>query len=151
MDIKIVFNLTRKRFIFAPRFRNQKLILVSWFSMQGERDCIVENEKCILIPELRYANLYLVNILPNDLNLLDLAHFPISRNLFLMIQYSDLFIIHYWFWFSLLNHCFRICNSQVFFFVLACYCLQLIIQKQLQLSLYLTVIYWVCSYCVFDP
>ena len=35
------------------------------------------------------------------------------------------------FWFSLLNQvCFRICNSEIFFFVLAFYCLQLITHKQ---------------------
>ena len=57
------------------------------------------------------------------------------------------------FWFSLQYQvCFRICNSEVIFFVLACYCLQLITQKAIAVisGIYLTVINWVHSYYVFE-
>ena len=75
---------------------------------------------------------YSINILPNYLNLLNLAHFPILENWFWWydIQTKKSLNIHC-FWFNLLNQvCFRICNSEILFFVLACYCLQILTQKQ---------------------
>ena len=97
-----------------------------------------KNQSCeILVPKIQQVmflilSSYFVNILPNYLIFSNLAHFSISRYLFLVIWYSDSKTTEYSVLLvSLTNQvCFRICNSEVLFFVLACYCLQLITQKQ---------------------
>ena len=50
-------------FVFVPRFRKQKLILVLWFSGQeGKTIMKNENEKYIVFPESRSFNLYPDNV-----------------------------------------------------------------------------------------
>ena len=91
----------------------------------------------ILVPEIQQVlfltfSSYSINILPNYLNFLNLAHFLVSRNLFSVIWYLDSKTTEYSVLLVFLANqvCFRICNSEILFFVLACYCLQLITQKQ---------------------
>ena len=101
--------------------------------------CEINTQSCeTLIPKIQQVMFwtffsYSINILTNYSIFLNLSHFTISRNLFLVISYSDSKPLKIQcFWFSLINQvCFRTCNSEVLFFVLACYCPQLITQKQI--------------------
>ena len=73
---------------------------------------------------------YSINSLANYLFLFNLANFPISRHLFFVIWYSDSKTTEYRILLVFFpKSSFRICNNEILFFVLACYCLQLITQK----------------------
>ena len=73
---------------------------------------------------------YSINSLANYLFLFNLANFPISRHLLFVIWYSDSKTTEYRILLVFFpKSSFRICNNEILFFVLACYCLQLITQK----------------------
>ena len=98
--------------------------------------CEKNSQSCeILVPKIQQVMIltfssYSIISLANYLFLFNLANFPMSRHLFFVIWYSDSKTTEYWILLVFFpESSLRICNSEILFFVLACYCLQLTIQK----------------------